>query len=111
MNMASRATVARRSGRLGGLFGTGEAAPKHLHSERRFGGRFRARTGEPLIKSSPKPTNQAKPDQRFPKFSRLFALPLWVDLVRSAASLRTIRGQILDPRSAFRFVGRRGASI
>src|SRR5713226_2729660 len=61
-----------------------------------FGGPLETRTPDPLIKSSPKPTNQAKPDQRFPKFSRHFVPALWVDLVWSAPSSRTIHGQILD---------------
>src|SRR5713101_7104588 len=56
----------------------------------------RIRTDDLLITNSPKPVNQAKPDQRFPKFSGHFALSLWVDLVPSAASSRTIRGQIMD---------------
>src|SRR6266851_7665535 len=66
-----------------------------------FGGPLETRTPDPLIKSSPKPTNQAKPNQKFPKFSGHFALSLWIDLVPSAASSRTIRGQILDCKPTF----------
>ena len=56
----------------------------------------RIRTGDLLITNSPKPVNQAKSNQKFPKFSGHFAFPLWLDLVWSAASSRTTRGQILD---------------
>ena len=66
-----------------------------------IGGPFRARTGDPLIKSSPKPTNQAKPNQKFPKFSRRFAPTLWVGLASSAAISGTIPGQILDSKPHF----------
>src|SRR5260370_38587679 len=72
-----------------------------------FGGPLETRTPDPLIKSSPKPTNQAKPNQKFPKFSRHFALSLWVDLVPSADDSRTNSGLQTD----FRFAGRRGASV
>src|SRR6266849_1119973 len=66
-----------------------------------FGGPLETRTPDSLIKSSPKLTNQAKPNQKFPKFSGHFSLSLWVDLVPSAASSRTIRGQILDCKPTF----------
>src|SRR5713226_3611446 len=61
-----------------------------------FGGPLETRTPDPLIKSSPIPTNQAKPNQKFPKFSRHFAPHLWRGLAPSAASSRTTHGQILD---------------
>src|SRR5216683_5129269 len=56
----------------------------------------RIRTDDLLITNSPKPVNQAKSNQKFPKFSGHFALPLWLNLVWSAASSRTTHGQILD---------------
>jgi hypothetical protein len=61
-----------------------------------FGATRRIRTDDLLITNSPKPANQAKSNQKFPKSSGNFAFLLWVDLVCSAASSRTTRGQILD---------------
>src|SRR5580698_5585443 len=73
------------------------------------GGPFRARTGDPLIKSSPKQVSQVNSNQKFPMFLRYLRSLLWVNLVSSATSSRTIHGQIPNSGLALRprFTGER----